>query len=238
MIHEDCGGAVIALTLKRLAAGDIARLADDGVDGFEIVNSGHPEMRPDLRREVLETCRSRGLPLVATTDWHGWTGLAKTWTVIRAPGAWALSRSQRADLVICKLREHDSRDIIPVVAGRMGDPSLFRAIFSPVVETIRYAEELSAVRVLFWWVWVFGVFALWVFLDRRGLPAGGILLGCLVALTGLGLVFSGFSFIREGSGTAAPYPVHIGLITVCTGAAVFIFSAFQTLRTYRARRDP
>ena len=45
-IHEDCGGAVIVVTLKRLRTGDIARLADDGVDGFEIVNSGHPDLPP------------------------------------------------------------------------------------------------------------------------------------------------------------------------------------------------
>ncbi|HYA43423.1 MAG TPA: hypothetical protein VEF34_19130 [Syntrophobacteraceae bacterium] len=239
-IHEDCGGAVIALTLKRLAAGDIARLADDGVDGFEIVNSGHPEMRPDLRREVLETCLSRGLPLVATTDWHGWTGLAKTWTVIRAPGASLLTRSQRADLVVRKLREHDSEDIIPVVAGHMGDPSLVRAIFSPVAETVRYAEELSAARVTSWWVWVCGLFALWVFFDRKALPAGGILLAWLASVTGLGLIVSGLWFIKEGIGSAAAYPIHIGSITVALGALALgcgIFQNYRTYRTYMAYRN-
>jgi hypothetical protein len=232
-IHEECGGAVIAMTLKRLAPGDIARLADDGADGFEIVNSGHPEMRPDLRREVLDTCRSRGLPLVATTDWHGWTGLAKTWTVIKAPGASALSRSERADLVVRKLREHDSADIIPVVAGHMGDPSLVRAVFSPVAETVRYAEELSAVRVISWWVWVCGLFALWVFLGRKGLPAGGILLASVVCAAGLGLIASGLSFISEGTGSAAPYPVHIGLITVAVGAVAFGCSTLGLLKSIR-----
>jgi len=236
-IHEDCGGAVIALTLKRLAAGDIARLADDGVDGFEIVNSGHPEMRPDLRREVLETCRSRGLPLVATTDWHGWTGLAKTWTVIKEPGASGLSRSQRADLVIRKLREHDSKDIIPVVAGHMGDPSLVRAIFSPVAETIRYAGELSVARIISWWIWVCGLFALWVFFESRGLPAGGIMLASLVGFTGLGLIVSGFSLIKEGTGSGAPYPIHIGLIAAAVGAAASGCATFKGYRMYRTHKS-
>ncbi len=226
-IHEDCGGAVIALTLKRLRSGDIARLADDGVDGFEMVNSGHPEMRPDLRREVLDVCRSRGLALVASTDWHGWTGLARTWTVIRAPGASALSRSQRADFVIRKLREHDSADVIPVVAGYMGDPSLARAIFSPIAETIRYAQELSTARVISWWIWVWAVFVLWAFLSRIGLSSGGILLASLVCVTGLGLIFSGISLIRQGTGSAASYPIHIGLISVAIGAIAFGYSALR-----------
>ena len=124
-IHEDCGGAVIVVTLKRLRAGDIARLADDGVDGFEIVNSGHPDLPPNIRQEVLDTCRSRGLVLVASTDWHGWTGLARTWTVIRAPGASALSHSQRANLVIRKLREHDSATSFPWSPDTWVNPRLF-----------------------------------------------------------------------------------------------------------------
>jgi len=237
-IHEECGGAVISLTLKRLASGDIARLTDDGVDAFEIVNSGHPEMRPDLRQEVLDTCRSRGIPLVATTDWHGWTGLARTWTLIKAPGMSALSHSQQANLVIRKLREHDSGDFIPVVAGYMGDPSLIRAIFSPIAETVRYSMELSTARIISWWVWVWAVFALWVFLERKGLQAGGILLDLVVSITAFGLIAAGLSQIREGIvGSVAPYPIHIGLVTVAFGAAVFGYSTIRWVGFLRRRHN-
>ncbi len=87
-VHEDCGGAVIVVTLNnRPRPGDITRLAAAGVDGFEIVNCGHPGLRPELRRELLDAWRSQGLVLVASTDWHGWSGLTMAWTVIRAPGA-------------------------------------------------------------------------------------------------------------------------------------------------------
>lgn len=226
-IHEDCGGAVIVVTLKRLRAGDIARLADDGVDGFEIVNSGHPDLPPDLRQEVLDTCRSRGLVLVASTDWHGWTGVAKTWTVIRAPGASALSPSQRANLAIRELREHNSADVIPVVAGYIGEPSLVRAIFSPIAETIRYALELSTSRVISWWVWVWAVFVLWAVLQRLGIRPGSILLASLVGATGLGLIFSALSLIRQGTGSATAFPLRIGLISVAIGAAAVGCSTFR-----------
>jgi hypothetical protein len=225
-IHEDCGGAVIVVTLNRLGAGDIARLADDGVDGFEIVNSGHPELRPDLRRDVLDTCRSRGLVLVASTDWHGWTGLAKTWTVIRAPGASALSHQQRANLAISKLREHNSADVIPVVAGYLGAPSLVRAIFSPIAETLRYAQELSTCRVISWWVWVWAVFVLCVFLQTNGVPPGGVLLVTLVGATGLGLIFSALSLISQGTESVTSFPLRIGLIAVAIGAAAVVCSVF------------
>ncbi|MGA2734974.1 MAG: hypothetical protein ABSG35_20545 [Syntrophobacteraceae bacterium] len=226
-IHEDCGGAVIVVTLKRLRTEDIARLADDGVDGFEIVNSGHPDLPPSLRREVLDTCRSRGLVLVASTDWHGWTGMAKTWNVIRAPGASALSPSQRANLVVRKLREHDSADIIPVVAGYIGEPSLVRAIFSPFAESLRYALELSAARVISWWIWVWAVFVLWAFLHRIGARPGSILLVSLVGATGLCLIFSALSLIRQGTESVTSFPLRIGLISVAIGAAAVGCSTFR-----------
>jgi hypothetical protein len=236
-IHEECGGAVIALTLKRLAPGAIARLADDGVDGFELVNSGHPEMRPDLRQEVLDVCRSRGLALVASTDWHGWTGLAKTWTVIKAPGSSALSPRQRADLVLDKLLEHNSADVIPVVAGYIGDPSLARAVFSPVVETVRYARELSAARVISWWLWVWAVFVLWAYLRKTGVRSGSVLLAAVVSATSLGLIFSGISLVGEGTGSAASYPTHIGFVSIAIGVAVFGYSTIGGIRLLRRRRN-
>jgi hypothetical protein len=226
-IHEDCGGAVIVVTLKRLRTGDIARLADDGVDGFEIVNSGHPDLPLYLRQEVLDTCRSRGLVLVASTDWHGWTGIAKTWNVIRAPGASALSPSQRATLVVRKLREHDSADIIPVVAGYIGEPSLVRAIFSPFAESLRYAMELSTARVISWWIWVWAVFVLWAFLHRIGARPGSILLVSLVGATGLGLIFSALSLIRQGTESVTSFPLRIGLISVAIGSAAVGCSTFR-----------
>ena len=226
-IHEDCGGAVIVVTLKRLRTGDIARLADDGVDGFEIVNSGHPDLPLDLRQEVLDTCRSRGLVLVASTDWHGWTGMAKTWTVIRAQGASALSPLQRANLVVRKLREHDSADIIPVVAGYIGEPSLVRAIFSPFAESLRYAMELSTARVISWWIWVWAVFVLWAFLHRIGARPGSILLASLVGATGLGVIFAALSLIRQGTESVTSFPLRIGLISVAIGAAAVGCSTFR-----------
>ena len=217
-IHEECGGVVIALSMKRIKPGRVPELADAGVDGFEIANAGHPELRPELRQALLEVSRSRGVVLVGSTDWHGWTGLTRAWTVIRAPGSSTLSRQQRVDLAIQKIREHDTKNVIPVIAGFIGDPSPVRAIFSPFAEGLRYAQELSALRVISWWVWVWGIFGLWVLLERKGFRPEDILFLSVIGLTGLGLIIAGFSQIGEAAGTATPYPYHMGLITLAIGA--------------------
>ena len=216
-IHQDCGGAVIVVTLKNLTAGDVAELAKDGVDGFEIANCGHPGLPPELRREVLAVCRSRGLDLVADTDWHGWTGLTRTWNVVRVAGAPALSRARRAQVVLDKLRKHDNGDIIPVVAGYMGQPSRARAVFAPIVETVRYCMELSPSRVISWWVWAWAVFVLWTVIEGEGLSPGDILPALLVWLTSVCLIIAGISEMAQGKGTTG-FGVRVGLITIGVGA--------------------
>jgi hypothetical protein len=199
-------------------------MADAGVDGFEIVNCGHPGLRPDLHRKLVDISRSRGLALVATTDWHGWSGLTRGWTVIRVPGASSLSHRQLADAAIMKLRERSGADIIPVVAGTMGPPSLMRAIFSPFAETVRYALELSPARVLSWWIWVWALFAFWVFIRGTGLRPGSVLLALLVGGVGLGLVFTGLSLMGQGGGNAAPFSVRMAVVSITSGAAAFLIS--------------
>jgi hypothetical protein len=235
-VHDDCDGAVFVVTLNRLRPGDVARLADSGVDGFEIVNSGHPELRPDLRQEVLDVRRSRGLALVASSDWHGWSGLARTWTVIRAKGASSLSHKELAKIAVSKLRQRYGTDVIPVVAGYMGTPSLMRVIFSPIVETVRYAQELSLVRVLSWWAWAWGLFVLWALMRRIGLSPGSVILAALVGLTGLGLIFAGLSLLGEGAGDATPYSIKAVIITITVGAVAFLISLTRGLLMWRTGR--
>ncbi len=233
-IHEEGKGAVLVVTLKNLETSDIGRLADDGVDAFEIANCGHPDLPEALRRQVLSICRSRGLVLLADTDWHGWTGLTRTWNVLRTPGGVVLPRSKRADFVLQKLREHDSADIIPVAAGYMGEPSPARAVFSPFVETARYAMELSPARVISWWLWAWGVFFLWAFIEKKGFSPGDILPALLVFVTSIGVILAGVSVIMQGTGRT-DFGLRVGLITVAVGAVALAISTFRGVGFLRKR---
>ncbi len=224
-IHQE-GGALWVCTLKNLKNGDIARLADDGVDGFEIANEGHPDLPQRLRRQILSVGRARGLIFVASSDYHGWCGLARTWNVIRAPGKTAPSRSQRIDIVLRTLRGHDTADFIPVVAGRMGYPSTVRAVFSPFAETARYAMELSPIRVISWWLWGWGLFAVWVILDRQGFPAGDIMHASLIWATGTGLIFAGVDILGQGKGTT-DFGFVVGYAAIGTGAIALIVATIR-----------
>ncbi len=224
-IHRE-GGALWVCSLKNLRTGDIPRLANDGVDGFEIANEGHPDLPLRLRREILAVARARGLVLLANSDYHGWCGLARTWNVIKASGTTEPSRSQRIRTVLRTLRRHHTADFTPVVAGFMGYPSPLRAVFSPFVETARYAMELSPVRVLSWWVWAWVLFLLWMLLDRKGFPAGDILLASLVWVSGVGLIFAGIDIIGQGRGST-DFGIAVGLSAVGVGAIALVVATVR-----------
>ena len=75
--------------------------------------------------------------------------------------------------------------------------------------------ELSADRVISWWVWVWAVFVLWAVLQRIGVRPGSILLASLVGATGLGLIFAALLLIRQGTESVTAFPLRIGLIYSC-----------------------
>ncbi|MHC4251702.1 MAG: PHP domain-containing protein, partial [Planctomycetota bacterium] len=151
-VRSGHGGATLALAWK-LSPEGVRRLAEAGIDGFEIANAGHPDISNDVRAAILEEARARGLVLVASTDWHGWGGFARTWTAVRVPGAPDMTPAEKAKAVVKALRERRAGDVTPVVAGHMGPASTARAVFAPFAELARYAMELTPLRVLAWWVW-------------------------------------------------------------------------------------
>ncbi|MCW8917338.1 MAG: hypothetical protein OQL08_00770, partial [Gammaproteobacteria bacterium] len=151
-IHQQHDGAVVAMAWK-LRPERVQELVASGVDAFEIANTGHPDVPLAVREQLLAAASEAGVLLLASTDWHGWSGLTRTWTVVDLTGAGKMSLRQRATEVVALLQRREAAAFTPVVAGYLGPPSLLRAIFAPVVELARYAAELSPLRLAAWWLW-------------------------------------------------------------------------------------
>ncbi len=236
-VHEQHGGAVIAMAFK-LRLEDVIPYADAGIDAFEIANLGHPRIPSDVRHRLLEVARERGLPLVASSDWHGWGGISRTWTVIRAPEGVPTSPDKAAALVVKKLRDRDASDFIPVVAGHLGSPSPLRGIFSPVVEPLRYAAELSLAQVLSWWVWSALALALVLVLSRLGFAPARSVLALFLAMVGSGLSWAGLRLILATMNglTTSDFPREIGTHISLLGSVALLAALWLGISVWRARR--
>lgn len=193
-VDKDHEGVVISLAW-RLKASDVEALADAGVDAFELMNAGHPNIPDSVREEMLRLEQEGRIRLISSTDWHGWGGNSRTWTLLRVPDAESMSRQNQEFEVVKLLREGTRDDVIPVVAGYQGEVSSLRLLFTPLIETARYAAELSPTRLLGWWLWAF---FLW-------------LIGQQLRATG----------ISPGKGLWAGYLVVVGVILMWKGVALY-----------------
>lgn len=189
-VHNDHHGVVISLAW-RLNVAAVEKLAKAGVDGFEIANNGHPDVSASVRDAILRLARQDHLVLVASSDWHGWGGAIRTWTVFHIPGAATMTPQQRADAVLAALRAHDSAAITPVIAGRLGSSSIARIIFAPLVETARYGAELSIPRLFGWWAWGGLLIAATAALSRRRLRPARLLFVVWLGIVGTALLWRG-----------------------------------------------
>ena len=144
-----------------------------GVDGFEIANFGHPELTEDTREALLSVQTARGVALLGNSDWHGWSGFTRTWTVVKPANA----AGSRAEQVISALRARDAGHIIPIVSQMIVTPSVLRRIFAPAAEIARYTAELSLARLMSWWGWAIVLVWLAARLWRADVSPGRFFLG-------------------------------------------------------------
>jgi hypothetical protein len=218
----------------------IRRVAAGRLDGFEIANFGHMELPRDVRSAVLDEAARRRLVLVASSDWHGWGGFFRTWTAVRVPGARAMSPNGKAMAVLAKVRGRRSGEVTPVVAGRMGTVSTARAVFAPFVETIRYAMELSWLRVAMWWVWVVALLAAAEGLTRAGFRSRRVLFALLLLVLGGGAVVAGSRMVGAWAAgvTCSDFPARVGGWAMGAGlAAVFAAAALVVLEIVRRSKE-
>jgi hypothetical protein len=215
-VKNEHRGAVVALSLD-LIEEDIERLAADGVDGFEIANFGHPELSDGVRAALLRVQATHRLALVADSDWHGWSGFSRTWTVIKSANA----AGSQADQVIEALRNRDPARIVPIVSQAMFAPSDLRGIFAPFFEIVRYGAELSPARLASWWIWTLVMVWLAARLRAANVSPFRCLLGGTLLVLGGALAIRGTALaIAWGSGM----PHILPLVLAATSCGVGMFA--------------
>ncbi len=237
-IDQDHQGALISMAWL-LSAEDVERLVDDGVDAFELINAGHPDIPDEVRNAMLRLEREGRIRLVSSTDWHGWGGYSRTWTLLRVPAAGRMTPQQREEKIIQLLREGGRDEVIPVAAGYQGEVSTLRVLFSPLIEFARYAAELSPLRLLGWWLW--GAI-LWLLMQRlagAGIPAASTLCGGGLLAVGLILLWRGWSLHQlqpEGAVVLSDVTEELGLMAMQAAVPLLLVGGWLSFRGLRGVR--
>jgi hypothetical protein len=237
-IHQGHDGAVVAMAWK-LRPERVRALVASGVDAFEIANTGHPDVPLAVREQLLAAAREDGVVLLASTDWHGWSGLTRTWTVVDLPGAEKMSHRQRAAEVVAMLQRREAAAFTPVVAGYMGPPSTLRALFAPWVELLRYAAELSPLRLAAWWLWGGVLWLLAGMLQRRGHSPVALLSAIVIGGFAMALARRGGELlaIEVGGAVLSEDTVLWGERALLVAALALLFATWLLWRGWRNGRE-
>jgi len=198
-----------------------------------VASDAYPGLSPLIRKKILASADAHHLPLVAMTDWHGITGILRTWTAVRVPDSANLSRQQRAAAVLEALRRHECSNITPIVVGRMNQVSFFRTVFAPFIETIRYGLGLSLLRLLSWWVWAIVFFGVATVLLYFGIHPGRLILAVALVSMGAAIIIEGLKLLISHFSSQAPYffPAQIGWLALALGSAAVVFGIIDACRT-------
>ncbi len=224
MIHA-ARGVVVAVNFK-LNEKDIDRLVADGVDAFEIANLGHPWISPALHAAMVKAQNLHGVSLITASDWHGWGGFFRTWTVVTSTDP---NRSP-ADKVVDALWRHDAARIVPVVSQRLYTPSILRSIFSPFAEAIRYGTELQPLQLGSWWTWILSLIWLAGRIRGVGLSPARIFIMVISLVLGLGIMFRGLDLVTMSyHGVPYAFPLKVGLLGCALGISA-LFGAWWMAR--------
>ncbi|MDQ6994635.1 MAG: hypothetical protein Q9M18_03470, partial [Mariprofundaceae bacterium] len=125
VIHKH--GGVVAVVALYLDVKEVQNLAQIGVDAFEIVNFGHHSLHQDVRQAMLQAQKERGIALIASNDWHGWTGVLNTWTLIQAD---PLLKDESLEVQVMDALKHHGQKVIPLTAYPIHNMTIQEMIFA------------------------------------------------------------------------------------------------------------
>ena len=241
-------GIIIAIAYQILPD-DVRLLADAGIDAFELVNYGHKPLAQDVRTALLQAQRDHKIALLASNDWHGWTGALNTGTLITRPADHPdQSENQSAnppasqsanERLIAALRDHDVDHIVPVSMLPVGPMQWQQVALAPLIASWHYARSLSLWQLLSWWGWVI----LLLIAGRQGKqqsilqhawPYGLMIAGGIELYQGITMLFL----------SSRPFSEHPGLYTgagsvvTITGFVLLAIGLYRLKQQGMRRRDP
>jgi hypothetical protein len=209
------GMATIAVAYQ-LTPEDVPEFLEAGVDGFEIANFGHPDASPEAQALIRAIYQRKECVVVADTDWHGWTGISRTWTLYHPNGR----EEHLAAGIVEALKRRDVTAFTPVVSQPFAGIAPLRAMLSPLFDVWRYAAELSPIRLLSWWTWAAVLLVAHRYARERSRARMRVATMRLGDILGVMLLLRGATLLMTGVSAAHSLVTNAGLLILCAGLAV------------------
>lgn len=159
-VHKQGGALILALWWLDGKI-DLIHYIQDGVDAFEIANAGHKQgLTTEIRHYAYNVSRRYRIPLLASSDWHGWGNYAYTWTAFRISDVTAYNLPQLQHKIISMILDKQDKDIVPIIYDYPHQYwGTFRFIFAPLFDFYYYFSTLPFPGYVSWLFWSFLLWA-------------------------------------------------------------------------------
>jgi hypothetical protein len=139
--------------------GNLGRLVQAGLDGFEIVNAS-PRAAMFSRRHrdtIIALARAHGLLLDGVSDHHGWGATNLSWNLVRVPG-WR-EAADPCGALLAVLRERGVGTLQIVERHHLDDDSRWPLILTPLAVIWESWRGFTLPQTISWlvWIWLTGI---------------------------------------------------------------------------------
>lgn len=213
-VHKHGGAVVLALWWLD-GKTDLEHYVKDGVDAFEIANAGHKQrLYASVRRMTYRMSQKYHIPLIASSDWHGWGNYAYTWTAFKISGGCGGNPSGLNNEIISLLRnnkdDRQNNKIIPIIYDYPYQYwGTLRFIFGPFFDFYYYFSTLPFKGYVSWVVWtvlLWVIYTIYTWMHKQFFYKKQKLLGHMLFITaGIMALYHavkmiiGFTFIPVGN---------------------------------------
>ncbi|GAI14112.1 unnamed protein product, partial [marine sediment metagenome] len=82
LVHDKYNGAVIVPHWWRKKFHTLEKLANSGVDGFEIYTARALGPERTIQEAIKDICQKNNLVMLGSSNWHGWGSASHIWTSV------------------------------------------------------------------------------------------------------------------------------------------------------------
>ncbi|MBU4561577.1 PHP domain-containing protein [bacterium] len=189
LVHEKYKGAVIVPHWWRKKFHTLEKLANSGVDGFEIYTARVLGPEESIREAIKNVCQKNNLIMIGSSNWHGWGSASHIWTSVHIENWSNLNNKEREEAIVTALRNRKTNLFKVILYDRIEPQNRLRYLFEPFVGMFYYFSSLNSPQLLSWIIWSIIFYFLLYLIRIRPIFLNLAVIGIALLLFSKGVIF-------------------------------------------------
>lgn len=188
------------------------------IDAYEIANMGHRIFDKKEYTESVQYAKKHNIPVIGSTDWHGWGYRATIWTVLTIPDWKDMTYEKKQTALVDTLKGKYQTTVLEHT--RYNEiKNNFRYAFEPLFGLFYLLTAKDFISLCFWVIWIFLTILFIKFITRKNIEyLFWLISGTGILLFGIKLFFiwQAISQYNKSLRNVAIFFAIIGILSIIT----------------------